>query len=63
MSERTGLVTMGGKPATLLGDEPLMQRMGQRSRQLVVPYTYRNAAFGLASAIRHAAKRAVGEQA
>ncbi len=42
--------------ATLLLDAPAWQRMSARSRELVAPYTFANAAAGLASAIASAAE-------
>ncbi len=39
----------------LLSDEAAWRRMSLRSRKLVAPYTYANAATGLAAAIRYAA--------
>jgi glycosyltransferase involved in cell wall biosynthesis len=45
--------------ATLLADESAWRRMSRRSLELVQPYTYANAAAGVAAAIGHAAARQV----
>lgn len=48
--------TWAAAAAAILGDDSTWRWMSARSRELVAPYTYDNAAAGLAAAIAHAAQ-------
>ena len=48
--------TWAAAAAAILSDESTRRSMAVRSRELVAPYTYANAAAGLAAAFAHAAR-------